>query len=148
MAYWMKKPNTGKHTRFVKGKKEEVMDGQVIECTEADLGGARNKFVEVPNPRGSVAKFSLDVVETEEGSGLFDVVRGDTGRKINDRPLIETEAHDLVRTVYDTVIAGVATAASASAGKRGGSVRNTNDGKSGAQDGDEGGTKSSGKASA
>lgn len=135
MAFYMKKRGTGLHTRYVVDKKtgkrvrHSVQDGEVIECSFEDLKAGKDKFIEVPNPKSVSAKFGLDVVETSAESGEFNVVRTDTGRVINDRPLSESEAHELVRTVYDAVLDGIASPQPRAKKGGGGSVTKLNDGQ-------------------
>lgn len=102
MPFFMKIPNTGRHTRLIEGVRKPVADGEVIECTAREIEGARNKFIEVPGPDGRTPATPLfSMVDVSETSGAepgthFAVVNTKTGRPLNEQPMNRETASKLV----------------------------------------------------
>lgn len=65
--------------------------GDAVECPEADLGSALDKFERV-GPGDAPAPARVAVVIEPLGGGWFNVKNGATGVKLNDKPMRKAEA--------------------------------------------------------
>ncbi len=97
MPKYKLKDGVGTHYMRRSGLLVKVKQGEVVACTQQELGGAKDKFERIgPEPESPpLPKPITGLRLVERAGGWFDVINEATGEKINDTAVREDAAYAL-----------------------------------------------------